>query len=199
MNLAKEFKVAVIGDLGVGKTSLLMTQKIQSYEEKFGNGEINYSFEFEINKLPILLKVWEVDCSESYDEFRPLSYRDTDCFVIVFSYIDKDSLVHAERKWLREVKNNVTDPIVVFVMTKVDLKSDQNLEDITTEKKIVTEDLLESFKLRSESHFLYECSAKQVGDVRLLWNKIAEIICDSKKTKRKRKLSTSEKIKSLFI
>ena len=39
---------------------------------------------------------------EDYDTLRPLSYPDTDVFILCFSIIRRSSMVNVKQKWVRE-------------------------------------------------------------------------------------------------
>ncbi|ELP87819.1 hypothetical protein EIN_273460 [Entamoeba invadens IP1] len=191
----KQFRVGVIGDDGVGKSSFILSSKYGIFESNFGSADTTCVFNFEVRTQKFSLNAYEVDCSDTYAELRTLSYRDVDCFVVLFSYDSKESLIHAERKWLKEIKASLTDPLVIFVMTKQDLAQ----EKISEEKKIVTEEYLEAIRVKPEFRFMFQCSSKSPESSKEVWTKIAETIFEQKKPKRKRKLSTTEKIKSFFM
>ncbi|KAL7721335.1 Rho family GTPase [Entamoeba marina] len=195
-----EFKITVIGDETVGKTSILQKCKLHMNDvETRTNDDIDYLFTIPIKDKNIQLKCWDTDCSEKYDEFRPLTYRDTDCFLICFAYDDKDSFIHAERKWLNEIRNNCAEPIIVFVMTKIELRN--NDESITKDgKKVITKEMIDLMLNRVCVNNYWECSSEENIGVYSLFSKVAELLSnETQKKKKKRKLSTTDKIRSLFM
>jgi len=61
---------------------------------------------------------------QDYDRLRPLSYPQTDVFIVCFSVISETSFKNVQEKWLPEVKHYVPDAPVVIVGTKGDLRDD---------------------------------------------------------------------------
>jgi GTPase SAR1 family protein len=52
---------------------------------------------------------------------RPLTYPETDLFVILFSMVNINSIVHVTEKWIPEISHHISDPKFIFVANKVDL------------------------------------------------------------------------------
>jgi len=63
--------------------------------------------------------------SYDYDRLRPLSYPQTDVFLVVFSVISPRSLQNVKSKWAPEVMHYCPGVPVVLVGNKVDLRDDK--------------------------------------------------------------------------
>eukprot|EP00301_Raphidiophrys_heterophryoidea_P026199 c8987_g1_i3.p1 GENE.c8987_g1_i3~~c8987_g1_i3.p1 ORF type:complete len:142 (+),score=25.61 c8987_g1_i3:260-685(+) len=64
---------------------------------------------------------------EDYDRLRPLSYPETDVFLICFSIVNPSSLMNVECKWVPEVTHHTAGVPYVLVGTKVDLRKDPQI------------------------------------------------------------------------
>ena len=62
-----------------------------------------------------------------YDRLRPLSYPQTDVFLICYSVVNPVSFENVRAKWSPEIKHNNPDTPVVLVGTKIDLLNDKQI------------------------------------------------------------------------
>lgn len=60
---------------------------------------------------------------EDYDRLRPLSYPQTDVFVIGFSVVSQASFKNVQQKWAPEVKHYCPQTPIVLVGLKGDLRA----------------------------------------------------------------------------
>ncbi len=58
---------------------------------------------------------------------RPLSYPQTDVFLICFSIVNPSSFENVRAKWFQEVKHFCPNTPIVLVGTKLDLREDRNV------------------------------------------------------------------------
>uniref|UniRef100_A0A6B2LKG0 Uncharacterized protein n=1 Tax=Arcella intermedia TaxID=1963864 RepID=A0A6B2LKG0_9EUKA len=72
----------------------------------------------------INLGLWDTAGQEDYDRLRPLSYPQTDVFLVMFSVASPATLENVEAKWIPEVRHYCPEAPVVLVGTKVDLRED---------------------------------------------------------------------------
>jgi len=61
---------------------------------------------------------------EDYDRLRPLSYPQTDVFLVAFSLISRASFDNVKAKWYPELKHHCPGVPIILVGTKLDLRSD---------------------------------------------------------------------------
>ena len=71
---------------------------------------------------------------------RPLSYPDTNVFLLCFSLVEHSSFVNAKVKWHTEISKHCPSAHVILVGTKLDLRNDVNYvkKMEAREEKIVT-------------------------------------------------------------
>jgi cell division control protein 42 len=60
---------------------------------------------------------------ENYDRLRPLSYVQTDVFLLCFDVNNPTSLDHVRTKWLPEVRRHAPATPALVVGTKIDMRT----------------------------------------------------------------------------
>jgi small GTP-binding protein len=66
---------------------------------------------------------------KDYDRLRPLSYPQTDVFLICFSIIGPTSYQNVKSKWVPEVTHHCPNTKIILVGTKLDLRDDKETLD----------------------------------------------------------------------
>jgi Ras-related C3 botulinum toxin substrate 1 len=75
--------------------------------------------------VPVSLGLWDTAGQEDYDRLRPLSYPQTDVFLICFSVVSPSSFENVTSKWCPEIKHHCADAPILLVGTKIDLREDK--------------------------------------------------------------------------
>ena len=68
--------------------------------------------------------LWDTAGQEDYDRLRPLSYPQTDVFLVCYSIISRSSFENVKTKWIPEIKHHVPEAPFLLVGTKTDLRDD---------------------------------------------------------------------------
>jgi len=72
---------------------------------------------------------------EDYDRLRPLSYPQTDVFLVSFSLVSPTSLENVEAKWVPELQHYARGTPIILVGTKADLREEPKvIEKLAQEK-----------------------------------------------------------------
>ena len=65
--------------------------------------------------VPVSLGLWDTAGQEDYDRLRPLSYPQTDVFLICFSVVSPSSFENVTSKWCPEIKHHCADAPILLV------------------------------------------------------------------------------------
>jgi small GTP-binding protein len=164
----KSIKIVTVGDGQVGKTCLLISYTTNSYPSEYLPTVFdNYTANVMVEGKPISLELWDTAGQEDFDRLRPLSYDNTDVFLICFALNNPNSFQNVKKKWTPELQNHLTNTIsstgakstarFILVGTKMDLRSDAVS--------------LAELRERNESPITYEQGlqmAKDIGAVRYM-------------------------------
>ncbi len=72
---------------------------------------------------------------EDYDRLRPLSYPQTDVFLVCFSVTSPASFENVKEKWFPEVHHHCPGVPCLIVGTQVDLRDDQSVQEKLARQK----------------------------------------------------------------
>ena len=119
-------KIVVIGDGGVGKSCLLISCTTGSFPGDYIPTVFdNYASNIMVDNRSYRVGLWDTAGQEDYDRLRPLSYPDTDVFLICYDVTRRASLTNVEEKWLPEVRHYAPDTPVVLVANKIDVRNNE--------------------------------------------------------------------------
>ena len=135
------FKISIIGDGGVGKTSLLKKFTKGTFEKDYIKtiGAQFSKYDKKINGDLIDLIFWDIAGQIDFKFLHPLFYKESRAGIIVCSLeendLGKDSLTHIEN-WYNELKKYCDDIPVVLFANKVDLVDTNNIDTIQIQELV---------------------------------------------------------------
>ena len=165
------FKIIIIGDSGVGKSSLLKRAVQNTFDTNY-QATIGFEFllmHFKVNDLKIKLQIWDTCGEEMYRSLVQGFYRNTSLAIIVYDISRKKSF-EALEIWLKDLRQHTEEGIPVFIVgNKMDLQ-----KDISTEEA-------KMFSVSNRTKFFTECSAKSGENVKDIFFKAAQYLYDTYK------------------
>jgi len=150
------FKITVVGDGSVGKTSLIRKFTEGNFQEEYIKtiGAQFSIYEMEIDGDFCELFFWDIAGQDEFHFLRPSFYRDSKAAIIVYSLeendLGKNSLKHIPN-WHDDILKFCGDiPIVVFA-NKVDLVDKENLVDTKILKIMKKGNFLEYYRTSAKT------------------------------------------------
>ena len=127
-------KLVVVGDSNVGKTTLMHRYCSGTFNPNaYPTTYVPY-MNLTLDGKQVHLGLWWTDGSYEYDRLRPISYPQTDVFLLCFSLVCDSSFDRIATKWTPELRHHCPDVPVVVVGTKADLKQDPDTAAVAGER-----------------------------------------------------------------
>lgn len=168
-------KIVMVGDSGVGKTSILARYTDDFFDETISLPTVNAGFQkafAEDDKgQNIEFDIWDTAGQEKYRTLTKLYYRDAQIALICFNFQEpgfNDSIDY----WAKAVLDQTNNCILYLVATKSDLLEDkEDLENFLKEKQgnMFTQTFITSSKSNENITDLFKTMANQ--NVRHIPNK----------------------------
>ncbi|KAF2690390.1 ras-domain-containing protein [Lentithecium fluviatile CBS 122367] len=181
-------KLVIVGDGGVGKTSLLLVFSDTKFPEVyvptvFNNTEVK----LEVDGKIMSLALFDTAGQECYDRLRPLSYPETDVFLIAFSIDSDQSLESVVKQWAPELDHYCEGLPTVLVGMKKDLRGDApTIAQLRAKRRQPVSQEQGKKTAEAIGAFMYmECSAKNFDGVDEVFKVAAALALDPKLGKKK--------------
>jgi small GTP-binding protein len=121
-----QFKIIVLGQGSVGKTSLIerYCKNIFLENKESTKPTVQASFlqkKLFVSDVPIVLNIWDTAGQEQYHSLAPMYYRKSDGALLVFDIGDTDSFEKV-KEWLKELHLQISNSIPCMIVgNKYDL------------------------------------------------------------------------------
>ncbi|MCK4686894.1 MAG: GTP-binding protein [Candidatus Lokiarchaeota archaeon] len=124
------FKITVIGDGAVGKTSLIKKYTQGSFQKDYiktlGAQFSKYDEEIEGDNCKLFF--WDIAGQDEFNFMRPTFYKGSKAAIIVFSLSDDDSFEHIPQ-WHDDIIKYCGDLPIILFGNKIDLINKEDLDD----------------------------------------------------------------------
>lgn len=130
MNSSKyNFKVLVVGDGGVGKTSLTVRFTTGSFRENYlpTLGVNFYSKTVDVDGTLVKLTIWDTGGQERFKPLLPNYFKGGQGSLVVFDVTDPETFRSVE-DWVGQVRRYCGDIPLVLVGNKIDLSSERKVK-----------------------------------------------------------------------
>ncbi|XP_026771080.1 ras-related C3 botulinum toxin substrate 1-like [Pangasianodon hypophthalmus] len=172
-------KCVVVGDREAGKTWLLISYSSNPFPKEYTSTMYdNYSVTVMVDGKPVNLGLWDTAGRQDYDRLRPLSYPQTDVFLICFSLVSPASFENVSAKWYPEVRHHCPNTPIILVGTKIDLRDDKDTIEKLKEKKLIPITYPQGLAMAKEigSVKYLECSALTQHGVKTVFDEATRAV-----------------------
>jgi len=128
---ARECKVVLLGESGVGKSSLVLRFVTNNFKPD-SETTIGASFMSKmimVGETPIKYQIWDTAGQEKYHSLAPMYYRNAGAAILVYDITKKDTLVTL-KNWVNELKQLGPKNIIIAIAgNKNDLEDQREVEE----------------------------------------------------------------------
>ena len=163
-------KIILLGDVCVGKTSIIGRYINNSFEEKYKctiQAECKTKIIDIDSNIAVKMNIWDTCGQEKFRILTKQYYRESHGAIIVFDLTNRKSFEYV-KNWIEELHKYAPENVSILIVG--------NKSDLTLEKKV---NMIEIKKLIETHNFLYyDVSAKNGNNISLAFDKIRAEILD---------------------
>ncbi|GFV61602.1 ras-related protein Rab-3 [Trichonephila clavipes] len=163
------FKILIIGNSSVGKTSFLFRYAEDAFSSAFVS---TVGIDFKVKTVfrqdkRVKLQIWDTAGQERYRTITTAYYRGAMGFILMYDVTNEESF-NSVRDWVTQIKTYSWDNAqVVLVGNKCDMEDERV---VSTERGKQLSDTL--------GLEFFETSAKENLNVKIVFERLVDIICD---------------------
>ena len=181
-----EYKIILIGDPGVGKTSI-MTKFVSN---EFQNTYLStIGVEFKLKEIYInnntcaRLKIWDTCGQEKFRAITRQYFKNSEGVFIVFDLSNRETIKRLN-VWMKDIQDNIDNDFFIFLVgNKTDIK----------ERDLTISEEAKQFAINKKINY-YEVSAKTGSGIYNIFEKMASKLINKEKIERNKKEVNIEKI-----
>ena len=181
-----EYKIILIGDPGVGKTSI-MTKFVSN---EFQNTYLStIGVEFKLKEIYInnntcaRLKIWDTCGQEKFRAITRQYFKNSEGVFIVFDLSNRETIKRLN-VWMKDIQDNIDNDFFIFLVgNKTDIK----------ERDLTISEEAKQFAINKKINY-YEVSAKTGSGIYNIFEKMASKLIDKEKIERNKKEVNVDKI-----
>lgn len=146
------FKITVIGNGAVGKTSLIKKYTQGSFQKDYiktlGAQFSKYDEEIEGDNCKLFF--WDIAGQDEFNFMRPTFYKGSKAAIIVFSHTDEDSF-KTILDWHEDIKKYTGELPIVLFGNKTDLVDEKDLDDEKVNELVENRNFLGYYKTSAKT------------------------------------------------
>ena len=181
-----EYKIILIGDPGVGKTSI-MTKFVSN---EFQNTYLStIGVEFKLKEIYInnntcaRLKIWDTCGQEKFRAITRQYFKNSEGVFIVFDLSNRETIKRLN-VWMKDIQDNIDNDFFIFLVgNKTDIK----------ERDLTISEEAKQFAINKKINY-YEVSAKTGSGIYNIFEKMASKLINKEKIERNKKEVNVDKI-----
>ncbi|KAI4467012.1 drab5-related [Holotrichia oblita] len=159
-------KLVVVGHPGVGKTSTVIRYIERTFNTEVSStiGASYFNCKMEIEDIIVKFQIWDTAGQERFKAMVPMFYRNANAALLVFDITKRESF-ESIKVWVKELKKNIQERIVMFVVgNKIDLP----------DRQVSNEEALQYSHSIGANY--YECSAKEDQGIQQIFLGLARAV-----------------------
>jgi small GTP-binding protein len=132
MSDIESFKVVLVGESGVGKTSIItqfIDQTFQEDQQSTTGGTFSTKSVKCGNNKTLKFEIWDTAGQERYRSLTKMFYKDANAAVLVYDITRKDSFEQLKSYWAEQIKECPENIIVVIAANKNDLIQKEEVDE----------------------------------------------------------------------
>ena len=127
------FKIVLLGESGVGKTSILSQFIEQTYQEDIQSstgGTFSSKTLIIGNSKLLKLEIWDTAGQERYRSLTTMFYKDANAAILVYDITREDSFKELKNYWANQVKESAPENIILVICAnKSDLVKEEKVDE----------------------------------------------------------------------
>lgn len=168
-----KLKYIILGDAGVGKTSIIKRQSedifSNTYMSTIGVDYINIKINNQDYNLNIA--VWDTAGQEKFKNIVNVYYRGITAALIVYDITDINTFNNVE-SWIKEIKDSSPNCYIMIVGNKTDLAEN---------RQVYSEHINSIEEIKNGTYQHIECSSKQNHNIEDIFTSLSNKLCDELK------------------
>ena len=131
-------KVVLVGETGVGKTSIISQFVDQIFEEELsssvGGSFVSKNLVFNNGKIA-KLQIWDTAGQERYRALSKLFYTNAIIAILVYDITSQITFDELKEYWINQIKESATDDIILAIVgNKADLIEKEEVDEVEARK-----------------------------------------------------------------
>jgi len=170
------FKTIIVGDPGVGKTSITLRFATGIFRERYlPTIGVEFSVkDVKVDGKHIKLQLWDTGSHDRFSYIRPMYYRGSFGVLLVFDLTSRTSFEHLD-KWFKEVYTNCEGRIpAIIVGNKIDIAEKREVSYDEVIKYV--EEKKKEYQFKTLPY--YEVSAKENKHINEIYHHLTKLMIE---------------------